>query len=175
MFSKRFLKLNASLLQPCFASAIDLSHLTVEVFFHHAVVDGIYFFLHPLFLLFPAFDFLLWIVASVWTSECRQAAVHIDLRQAVLLALTAVPVPQTRITHGQGQSVTAGPPVVQREIIHTLAKPESGNSPEHNTWGVVHVNHRALLRYPCWSKNTGKRGLVSVLGFLRGRKSNFNK
>lgn len=70
-------------------------------------------------------DLWLPVVAAMRASKCGHAAVHVDLRQAVLLALATVSAPQPRVTDGQGQSIAAGPTRVQREIIQTLAKPEN--------------------------------------------------
>lgn len=84
------------------------------------------FLLPPLFLLLVllTFDLLLWVVAFVWTSESRQAAVHVELGQAVHLALAAVSALQARVAHGQGQSVNAGPAGEWRESSIQILEPE---------------------------------------------------
>lgn len=104
------------------------SHLRVRVLSHGAAeAVGFHLDLGPLLfrlllLLTPA-DLLLRVVARVRAPERGQAAVHVDLGQAVLLALAAVPAPQARVAHGQGHGVAAGPPAVQREFVGTLAEP----------------------------------------------------
>lgn len=70
--------------------------------------------------------------------ERGQAAVHVDLGQAVLLTLAAVPAPQTWVTHGQGQRVAAGPPAVHREVVHPLTEPE-GHSTASNPQLTSHL------------------------------------
>lgn len=103
------------------------SHLRVRALSHGAAVAvGFSSDLGPLLLrllLMTLADLQLRVVACVRAPERGQAAVHVELGQAVLFALAAVPALQAWVAHGQRQGVAAGPPAVQREFIVPLAEP----------------------------------------------------